>query len=148
LEAIFFDIDGTLADIGHRLHFIKDGKKDWDSFFNAIPYDTPITPIMDLAIGLLASKKTIFFVTGRPENTRNMTISWLTKSGLNADFNSRLFMRKSKDYRQDAIIKKEILEKIRKLGFEPTLIFDDRKSVVEMWREQGFLVAQVSKGDY
>jgi hypothetical protein len=27
-----FDIDGTLADISHRLHFIQQESKDWKAF--------------------------------------------------------------------------------------------------------------------
>lgn len=30
-----FDIDGTLADLTHRLHHIQKQPKDWDAFFDA-----------------------------------------------------------------------------------------------------------------
>ena len=30
-----FDIDGTLADNTHRLHFIQGEVKDWEGFHNA-----------------------------------------------------------------------------------------------------------------
>jgi len=30
-----FDIDGTLADVSHRLHYITGETKDWDAFFAA-----------------------------------------------------------------------------------------------------------------
>lgn len=37
-----FDLDGTLALNEHRQHFINgDGKKDWESFFNALDGDEP-----------------------------------------------------------------------------------------------------------
>ena len=29
---IIVDIDGTIADVRHRLHHVKDGKKDWNAF--------------------------------------------------------------------------------------------------------------------
>jgi FMN phosphatase YigB (HAD superfamily) len=29
-----FDIDGTLADISHRLHFIQQEPKDWRGFYS------------------------------------------------------------------------------------------------------------------
>ncbi len=44
-----FDIDGTLADITHRLHFIQGEKKDWDAFFAACIDDAPIGHMLDLA---------------------------------------------------------------------------------------------------
>jgi FMN phosphatase YigB (HAD superfamily) len=37
--AVLFDIDGTLADVGHRVHLLKperEGGKDWDAFFDAM----------------------------------------------------------------------------------------------------------------
>jgi len=37
---------------------------------------------------------------------------------------------------------------MKNAGFEPTLIFDDRQSVVDMWREQGIRVAQVAPNDF
>ncbi|MDP6730468.1 MAG: tyrosine-type recombinase/integrase, partial [SAR324 cluster bacterium] len=40
--AAIVDIDGTISDPAHRLHFVKTGKKDWKAFFEAIPNDPPI----------------------------------------------------------------------------------------------------------
>lgn len=31
-EFVIVDIDGTVADLRHRIHFIEGEKKDWDSF--------------------------------------------------------------------------------------------------------------------
>jgi hypothetical protein len=41
-----------------------------------------------------------------------------------------------------------MLDKMRKEGFNPTMAFDDRQQVVDMWREKGLTVAQVDKGDF
>ena len=38
---IIVDIDGTIADCSHRLHYIKGEKKDWNSFFKAAGKDKP-----------------------------------------------------------------------------------------------------------
>ena len=41
---IVCDIDGTIANLSHRLHFIQPeegGKKDWDSFFAGVSDDEP-----------------------------------------------------------------------------------------------------------
>ena len=75
-------------------------------------------------------------------------VEWLLKHGLEVEFDSRLFMRKNGDSRADYVVKREILDDIRKAGFEPVLVFDDRQSVVEMWREQGIRVAQVAPGNF
>ena len=149
LDAIVFDLDGTLADIAQRLHFLKTNKKDWDGFFSAIPSDEPIQPLVDLVITLLkVNEKTVLFATSRPERTREDTEAWLLKHGIKADFQSCLFMRPDGDQRPDSIVKREILARMRNAGFEPKLVFDDRQSVVDMWREQGIRVAQVAPGDF
>ena len=39
-------------------------------------------------------------------------------------------------------------ERIRKDGYEPFLVFDDRQRVVDMWRRNGIQCCQVAPGDY
>ena len=59
-----------------------------------------------------------------------------------------LYMRSDSDYRPDHEVKSQMLDKMRKEGFNPTMAFDDRQQVVDMWREKGLTVAQVDKGDF
>ena len=33
MRAVICDIDGTLADVQHRLHHLEGDPKDWDGFF-------------------------------------------------------------------------------------------------------------------
>ncbi len=56
-------------------------------------------------------------------------------------------MRADKDSRKDFIIKKEILEVIRKDFDDPEILFvvDDRPSVVKMWREEGLVCLQCAE---
>ncbi|WP_227254813.1 c-type cytochrome [Frigoriglobus tundricola] len=49
-KAVIFDIDGTLADLTHRLHHIRNGSHNWDGFFPACGNDSVIEPIRDLAV--------------------------------------------------------------------------------------------------
>src|SRR6185369_1763321 len=37
--AIICDLDGTLCDVKHRQHFVKEGNKNWPAFFNGIKDD-------------------------------------------------------------------------------------------------------------
>jgi hypothetical protein len=57
-------------------------------------------------------------------------------------------MRPKGDYRDDGVIKFELLQKIREDGFNPTIAFDDRNRVVDMWRTNGIICAQVAPGDF
>jgi len=41
-DVVIVDIDGTLADVQHRIHHIKGpGKKNWIKFFRGAPDDQP-----------------------------------------------------------------------------------------------------------
>ena len=59
-----------------------------------------------------------------------------------------MLMRRTKDYRSDDIVKKEMLDEMRAIGYNPTLVFDDRDRVVKMWRENGLRCFQVAEGDF
>lgn len=148
-KAVIFDIDGTLADINHRRHFVTNGRKDWASFFDAVLDDVPVMPLIELLQMYNAKLDVqVFIVTGRPEFLREKTQTWLTKFGVHLDFSRFLLMRSSKDRREDSLVKKDILDSILEDGFCPQLVFDDRKSVVDMWRNEGILVAQVAEGNF
>ena len=56
-------------------------------------------------------------------------------------------MRKEKDYREDTIVKREMYDQMLKDGYKPELVFDDRPSVLRMWREiEGLKVVDVGHG--
>ena len=48
----------------------------------------------------------------------------------------------------DYVFKAQLLKRILSDGFELILAFDDRNSVVAMWRKLGVPCAQVAKGDF
>jgi phosphoglycolate phosphatase-like HAD superfamily hydrolase len=140
-----FDIDGTLADLTHRLPFIQQTPKDWDGFFAACPGDRPISHVIQLAKDLAAANALICYLSGRSDQVRDETIAWLADHGCPS---GKLFMRKAGDHRPDHQMKTELLEALRAEGFEPIMVFDDRASVVKMWREIGVPCAQVAEGDF
>ena len=106
-DTVICDIDGTIADNSHRQHYLE-GKRDWKSFFEEIENDKPILKILKKIEYLYQDGFQIIFVTGRPEEYRELTQKWLKKY-LNVNFS--LFMRKNNDRRDKVQIKKEIFEK-------------------------------------
>lgn len=151
-SAIIFDIDGTLADASHRIHHIKKKPKDWDAFFGAQIDDKPHRHIVDMLLAIKCmGKNPVIFVSGRPANYREVTEKWLTKHGIFNPFIDGklwLFMRPTGDRRDDDIVKRELLGRIRMEGFEPIMAFDDRDRVVKMWRAMGIPCLQVAEGDF
>lgn len=150
---IIFDIDGTLADIKHRLHFIEGDVKDWDGFYGAMSKDQPIFEMTDLLSTILNSwsltqiNSEVVFVTGRPEKYRAKTMAWLQQQNHIENLDKRLFMRKDGDHRPDYLVKKEIVEELRHRG-TIKMAFEDRTQVVKMYREMGIRCLQVADGDY
>ena len=71
-----FDIDGSLAEIEHRRHFVSDGKKNWNDFFKNMIYDTPRQDIVDILLEYYKTHE-IVIVSGRPENYKKQTVNWL-----------------------------------------------------------------------
>ncbi len=53
-------------------------------------------------------------------------------------------MRHQHDYREDSIVKEEMLYELIKLFGKIDLAIDDRQSVVDMWRRNGIITLQNS----
>ena len=90
MKCYIFDIDGTLADLTHRLHFIRDGKKDWNSFKHFCFADKPIPHMVELCRNLYWAARAgeshqqydgprweIVLMSGRNECQRAATVEWL-----------------------------------------------------------------------
>lgn len=148
IPCYIFDIDGTLADNSHRTHHLLKIPKDWDAYHADVERDAHHKHIIELANNL-SSFCAIVFCTGRHDGQREVTQNWLFDAGLTEQPHwCRLYMRKDGDHRPDNVIKLELLEQIRNDGFEPVMAFDDRNSVVKMWRDAGVPCAQVAEGDF
>ena len=57
-------------------------------------------------------------------------------------------MRGDNDRRADDIVERERLARMRADRFNPELAIDDRRRVVDMWRSEGLVCAQVAEGDF
>ena len=162
-EVILCDLDGTLADVNHRLHFINnpDGTKktrkesDWDSFHTECINDAPNRDVIEIMESLVlghnsgcmvcgAVEREVYFLSGRNDVVRAETVQWLQKHvHEDWDYDTRLVMRKNGDFRPDTEVK---LEMVQELGLTPDdvlCILDDRQCVVDMWRANGFRCLQV-----
>lgn len=149
-QIIICDLDGTLADCTHRQHHVQgEGKKDWKAFFAGMDKDTLNKNLNSVLEHLWITGHDVWFVSARPDNYRDVTEKWLfEKAGWELTESTRLIMRKAGDFRADTIVKKEILDQIRAEGVEILIAFDDRKSVVDMWRENGVFCAQVADHNF
>ncbi len=144
-KIIIFDLDGTLVDITQRLHFIEGEKKDWNSFFDACDKDLVKQKMKELCL-VLYNSYTIYIVTGRPERIRNKTEKFLNENNI---FFHKLLMRKDGDHRKDYFVKKRIYDKFSEEEKDGIcFVFEDRKTVVDMWRSLGLICFQVADGNF
>lgn len=150
MKVVVSDIDGTLANCEHRRHHVRllpnvpKKNRRWDLFNKGIPNDTVYEDVLWLYRLLHSSGCKMVLATGRNEDDRVTTEQWLNKHNIVFD---ALYMRKSKDFRDDSIVKEEILEQIKKEYGVPYLWLDDRSKVVDAIRKAGIRVLQVAPGD-
>jgi len=145
---VLVDVDGTVADISHRLHFVTSKPKNWKAFRDdeLVKHDKPAHHVISVVNGLRSTGHAIIFVSGRTEDQRAATETWLNVHWLiPADQPLLLLMRANGDNRDDCIVKGEILAWLRSIGVEPWLAIDDRPKVLRMWMEAGLSVIQVGR---
>ena len=132
---VVFDIDGVLADVRHRLHFLATRPKNWEAFFAAAKGDQVLEVGAEFAKRAAATHE-IVYLTGRPDRLRAATQSWLDEHQFPA---GRLVMRPAGDRRPSAVVK---LHELRRLRRESTveMLVDDDPSVVDAARAAGFTV--------
>lgn len=133
-----FDLDGTLCDIEHRLHYIicEEEKRNWDLFHEACEFDEPKDWVISLAKAMYAIGD-VLILTARKETVKDKTVEWLKNHKVYYD---HLVMRHETDFRKDCLIKKEMMETFlnEHPEYDFQFVVDDRQSVVDMWREEGY----------
>jgi len=145
-KAIIVDIDGTLADVEHRVHHVNKEQKDWKAFHDSMDQDRLNHWYAKLIEAMKHQGFDILFVTGRDEDYREKTQTWMKQHQIQYD---KLYMRSAVDFRSDSEVKKEIYERQIKDHWEVAFVVDDRLSVVKMWREQlGLVCLQCDWGDF
>lgn len=144
-KVIVFDIDGTLANVDHRRHWVATKPKNWVAWNAGMSADTVHEDICWMLRGFAAAGHQIILCSGRGDETRETTVKWLADNQI--PFN-QLFMRRAKDNRKDSIVKTELLQQIRQWHGEPFIWFDDRQQVVDAIRAEGVRVCQVAPGDF
>lgn len=142
-KVIVCDIDGTIADIQHRLHWVKGEEKNWDRFFAEMHKDTVREGTHMMLKEYHKNGYEIIFVSARPEDYREVTENWLLE---NVDVPYlTLLMRPSNDKREDSIVKTEIYNKFLK-NLDIETVIDDRPRVIRAWQALGLPVIDVGDG--
>ncbi len=140
-EAVIFDMDGTLCDTSSIVHLIEGEEKDFHAFHAASAQCPPRPEVVEAARQQAAQGRAVLVVTSREFIWRDLTLDWLVAHEVPHD---ALHMRIVGDYRKDVVIKSEILQQIVDDGYTVHEAWDDKQSVVDLWREHGIEVHVVA----
>lgn len=147
-----FDLDGTLALIEHRKHYLDDtsDRTRWRRFYADCYKDQPNAPVI-ATMERLRLTADIWIFSGRSDEVRDKTVGWLVghTSFMTHELETALTMRQAGDYTADDVLKKQWLDAMlvddrRRL----VAAFDDRDRVVAMWRAAGVPCFQVAPGEF
>jgi predicted kinase len=136
---ILVDMDGTLSQ-----------KCDRDIYdYTKVINDYPVTPVIDVLQHYghaceLETNTRIFILSGRDDNSMTDTIKWMRKHNIPFD---DIFMRKTGDKRDDAIVKRELFDEHIRNKYNVRFVIDDRKRVKRMWNRLGVFVLDVNQYD-
>jgi phosphoglycolate phosphatase-like HAD superfamily hydrolase len=144
-DIVIFDLDGTLALIEHRVHYITGEKPDWTAFYAACAHDFPNSPIITVYRALARQGYELWIVSGRSDEVIEQTTEWLKHHV--GDYH-KLIMRKAGDHQPDNKLKRSWVKDGTIPQERVLVIFEDRASVVKMWRELGFTCLQVAPGEF
>jgi hypothetical protein len=147
---VIADLDGTIALIDHRRHWLDKEKhpelssdERWRRFYAASHKDPPNIPVIHTLQALRWSWYEIHIFSGRSDEVQVQTLAWLNK--FNVPF-QLLKMRPAGDFTPDEELKRQW---IAEYDLSQILcVFDDRAKVVQMWRQLRLTCFQVAPGDF
>jgi hypothetical protein len=148
---VIFDIDGVLLSCQHRVQHWMDG--DFDTYASLALKDSPIPQgVLICWMFLTNPNYRVLFVTGRGDanNHREDTLVCLRQhihTGIRYD---QLLMREWPlvDSLGDAEKKPLMIQQAGYSLDDIFMVFEDRDSIVEMWRTRGIVCYQTQPSDF
>lgn len=145
-NCILVDIDGTLAIHKYRSPY---------EYYKCID-DKLNKPVAQLVFDLKKLGLEVIYVTGREniyyedqnQDVLSLTYKWLDKHNLIFGDNQKIYIREEKDHRSDHIVKKEIYENHIENKYNVQYVLDDRRQVIDMWRQLGLTCLDVAGHDW
>lgn len=173
-NVVVFDLDGTLALIVHRRHFVErpsmkcydcgganrkscvqcddldaGWKPRWPAFFAACVDDEPNLPVIATLQAHRNAGHEVMIVSGRSDEVRAETEAWLFKHVFPGEACTFApLMRKAGDFTPDDELKLQWLQSGAIPRDEVLCAYEDRDRVVAMWRAQGIACFQVAPGAF
>jgi len=153
---VCFDLDGTLADVRHRMHHIrpdpavdpvtgKKVKRRFDLFHHACVDDGVVEPVAYFYRKFVADPDvTVVVLSGRDHATYYKTVDWFSRNDL--PLPDELLLKQGDQHTPDVEQKRVQADRLEaKYGRPIDMVFEDRDRVVSMWKERGTFVFNVEQ---
>lgn len=139
---ILFDLDGTIANIDHRLHYLSRENINWNEFEEQSEYDLPIVPTVVMMHALSQSGRQVWIWTGRSSHVESMTKVWLARHGIPYH---QLLMRPKGTELSTMALKKRWLNDAPVPRERVICAYDDDPMIIRGLKNEGLLVFGVNR---
>lgn len=139
-KCVVFDLDGTLCDVTHRLKYIQAFPKQRELFHSSCIDDGVNHRVFELYELFRKNGYSMVLLTCRPKKYEHLTKEWLESNGVKYD----MLISSDKKELTDAKAKRFYKENVIEPEYEIAFAVDDRKSVIDMWREVGVTCLDVA----
>lgn len=129
-DVAVFDVDGVLADVSHRRHFIA-GRRNWAAFFAAASDDAPLATGIELARAARDRGLDLVYLSGRPERLRAVTLDWCREHDVPE---GQLMLRPDRDRSPATDLKLRLLRQLTRTH-RVVFFVDDDTEVVDAVRQ-------------
>lgn len=127
-----FDLEGTLSDFTHRLRYYEE--KSWPMWNLLFTEDLPREDMGVIFRLAKNSQVEVMILTSKEDCHRPMVVNWLIQNDLIPD---HFMMKPTRDQRTSPEFKTDILLEMRKAGHPVSIVFDDRKDVIDALIQNG-----------
>lgn len=135
IDAVVFDMDGTLADVSELVEkHMRGNKRNFHAFHTESEFSPAHEWVAEAARECAAKGYAVLVVTARQSRYVGETTRWLVNNHVPVD---RLFMRGHDDFRPDYEAKRDIVADIEARGFRIVHAYDDNPQVLRLWGELG-----------
>jgi hypothetical protein len=148
-KIVIADLDGTIALIEHRRHWLDSDQhpdltsdERWRSFFAGCVDDEPNNPVINTLQALRDVGYEIHIFSGRSDEVHRETVKWLENFDIPYQ---HLRMRHAGDFTPDEELKRQWITEYDLAQI--MCVFDDRPKVIRMWKELGLFVFNCGDGD-
>lgn len=141
MDAVIYDMDGTLCDVRGIRHYVTGKKRNFHKFHTESVNCPGNVDVVEAAKADHKAGRAVLIVTAREETFGTHTAFWLAGQEVEYD---RMYMRRKGDYRQDSTVKREILDQIQRDGYKVVRAYEDNPNVWEVWEQNGIETIRVA----